>query len=61
MACVAACAVSYFSGDTRDEPMNSAMSSDSCFIRPRSSRGTPSMAMITRQGSGPANSAMKSN
>ena len=61
ISCVAASAVAYFSEDVRDEPMNSAMSSDMRFTCASASRGTPSIAMITRQGSGPANSAMKSN
>ena len=60
ISCVAACAVSYFSRDVRDEPMNSAMSSDSRLTSARSLCGTPSIAMITRHGSGPAKSAMKS-
>ena len=52
--------MSYFSGAMRELPMNSAMSSDSRFTIASSSRGTPSIAMITSAGSGPAKSAMKS-
>ena len=61
ISCVAASAVSYFSGEVRDEPMNSAMSSLMRLTRASSERSTPSRAMITRQGSGPAKSVMKSN
>ena len=46
--------------DMRELPMNSAMSSDMRFTFASSSRGTPSIAMITSAGSGPAKSAMKS-
>ena len=58
---VAAPARSYFSGASRALPMNSAISSDRRFRRASSSRGAPSMSMITSAGSGMAKSAMKSN
>ena len=57
---VALSAMSYLSGDMRELPMNSAMSSDMRFTFASSSFGTPSIAMITSAGSGPAKSATKS-
>ena len=52
--------MSYFSVAMREEPINSAISSDMRFTCARSSRGTPSIAMMTSAGSGPAKSATKS-
>src|SRR6185503_11375554 len=50
-----------FSGTSRALPMKSAISSDKCLSRASSSRGAPSMSMITSAGSGMAKSPMKSN
>jgi len=42
----------YLSGERRDDPTKSAMSSDQRFTASRSRRGTPSITMITLAGIG---------